>query len=72
MFSHKKVESRNTFRQRRHSDPEDATGLVLEEHRHHLLAEAKSEILKQECKVDFLVFVNFKDKLIPIVWKWIT
>ena len=27
--------------------------LVLEEERDHLLAEAKSEILKQECKVDF-------------------
>ena len=48
--------------------------LGLEEQRDPLLAEATSEILKQKCKVDFfltLAFVNVKDKLIPIVWKWI-
>ena len=33
---------------------EEAARIVLEEHRDHLLAEAKSEILKQECKVDTL------------------
>ena len=36
------------------SDPEDAAKLVLEEQRDHLLAEARSEILKQKCKVDTL------------------
>ena len=69
VLTQKKVESRDTFRQRRHflrtvnqfkkktkpffrfSDPEEATRLVLEEQRDHLLEEAKSEILKQECKV---------------------
>ena len=38
----------------RFSDPEEAPRLVLEEQRDHLLAEAKSEILEQECKVDLL------------------
>ena len=38
----------------RFSDPEEAARLVLEEQRDYLLAEAKSEILKQECKVDTL------------------
>ena len=38
----------------RFSDPEEAATLVLEEQRDHLLAEAKSEIFKQECKVDSL------------------
>ena len=71
VFTHKKVESRNTFRQRRQflrtstssrknetlfrfSAPEEAARQVLEEQRDHLLAETKSEILKQECKVDTL------------------
>ena len=35
-------------------DPEEAPRLVLEERRNYLLAEAKSETLKQECKVDTL------------------
>ena len=34
------------------SDPEEAARFVLEEQRDNQLAEAKSEILKQECKVD--------------------
>ena len=38
----------------RFSDPEEAARLVLEEQRSHLLAEARSEIFKQECKVDTL------------------
>ena len=38
----------------RFSDLEEAARLVLEEQRDHLLAEAKYEILKQECKVDTL------------------
>ena len=38
----------------RFSDPEEAARTVLEEHRDHPLAETKSEILKQECKVDTL------------------
>ena len=38
----------------RFSDPEEAARTVLEEQRDHLLAEAKPEILKQECKVDTL------------------
>ena len=38
----------------RFSDPEEAARTVLEEPRDHLLAEAKPEILKQECKVDTL------------------
>ena len=36
----------------RFSDPEEAARSVLEERRDHILAEATSEILKQECKVD--------------------
>ena len=42
----------------RFSDPEEAARTVLEEQRNHLLAEAKSEILKQECKVDTLHTCN--------------
>ena len=38
----------------RFSDPEAAARLVLEERQDHLLAEAKSEILMQECIVDAL------------------
>ena len=38
----------------RFSDPEEASRLVLEEPRDHLLTVAKSEILKQECRVDTL------------------
>ena len=38
----------------RFSDPEEAARTVLEEQRDHLLAEGKSEILKQECKIDSL------------------
>ena len=38
----------------RFSDPEEPARFVLEEQRDHLIAEAKSEILKQECKVDTL------------------
>ena len=38
----------------RFSDLEDAARFALEEQRHHLLAETKSEILKQECTVDLL------------------
>ena len=38
----------------RFCNPEEASRFVLEEQRDHLLAEAKSEILKQECKVDAL------------------
>ena len=38
----------------RFTDPEDAARTVLEEQRDHLIAEAKSEILKQECKFDTL------------------
>ena len=34
------------------SDPEEAARTVLEEQRDHLLAEAKSEILTQECAID--------------------
>ena len=71
MFSHKRwyqpVQGKDETLFR-FSDPEEAARLVLEEQRDHLLAEAESEILKQECEV---AFVNFKDKLIPIVWKCI-
>ena len=49
----------------RFSDPEEAARTVLEEQRDHQLAEAKSETLKQDCRVDTL------NKLIPIVWNWI-
>ena len=38
-----------------------------------MLAEAKSEIMRQECKVDSLntcAFVNFNDKLILSGWDW--
>ena len=38
----------------RFSDPGEAARTVVEEQRDHLLAEVKSEILKQECKVDTL------------------
>ena len=38
----------------RFSDPEEAVRLVLEEQRDHQLAEAKSEILNPECKIDSL------------------
>ena len=71
VFTQKKVESRNTFRQRsissgrqpvqgkgetffRFSGQEEAARTALEGQRDHLLADAKSEILKQECKVDTL------------------
>ena len=38
----------------RFSHPENSAKSLLEDHRDHMLAEAKSEILKQECKVDSL------------------
>ena len=38
----------------RFSHPESSAKSLLEGHRDHMLAEAKSEILKQECKVDSL------------------
>ena len=38
----------------RFSDPKEAARSVLEEQRDHLLTEAKSETLEQECKVDTL------------------
>ena len=50
---------------------EAAARLVLEERQDHLLAEAKSEILMQECIVDALNTREFQRQLIPIVWKWI-
>ena len=34
------------------SHPENSVQSLLEGHRDHMLAEAKSEILKQECKVE--------------------
>ena len=36
------------------SESENAARLALEEQRHHQFAEAKSEVLKQECRADFL------------------
>ena len=38
----------------RFSNPETFVKSILESHRDHMLAEAKSEIMKQECKVDSL------------------
>ena len=38
----------------RFSNPETSVKSILEGHREHMLAEAKSEIMKQECKVDSL------------------
>ena len=38
----------------RFSGPEEAARSVFEEQRDHPLAEAKSEVLKEECKVDSL------------------
>ena len=38
----------------RFSDPGEAARLVLEEQRDNLIAKAKLEILKEECKVDTL------------------
>ena len=37
-----------------HTESENVARLALEELRDHLLAEAKSEVLKQECRTDFL------------------
>ena len=55
VFSHKRKSSHNQFKENfTSSDPEEAARSVLEEQRDHLLAEAKSEILKQECEVDLL------------------
>ena len=70
VFSHKRRSSQETDREGissghppvegkdetlfRFSVPEEAARLVFEEQRDHPLAEAKSEILKQECKVDTL------------------
>ena len=36
------------------SESENAARLALEEQRDHLLAEAKSEVFRQECRADFL------------------
>ena len=67
----KQVESRHVFRQKiflrkstglgnneplfRFSHPENSVKSLLEGLRDHMLAEAKSEILKQECEVDSLI-----------------
>ena len=57
VLTQKKVESNKPVQGKgetffRFSDQEEAARLVLEQQRDHLLAEANSEILKQECKVD--------------------
>ena len=68
VLTQKRVESRHTFREGissghqtvqgkgetlfRFSDREEAARTTLDDQRDRLLAEAKSEILKQECKVD--------------------
>ena len=67
LFSHKRKSSPDTFSDRegvssghqgegetffRFYDPEEAARTVPEAQRDHLLAEAKSKILKQDCKVD--------------------
>ena len=54
----------------RFSDPDEAARTALEELRDHLLADAKSETFwNKNVKLILLTlaFVNFKDKLIPIV-----
>ena len=55
----------------RFSCPEETVSVALEQQRDHQLAEAKSEILKQECKVDTVDTCirefQFNDKLIPNV-----
>ena len=53
----------------RFSDPEEPARLVLDEQRDHLLAEAKSEILTEACKVDTLN-TCIREFLIPNVGKW--
>ena len=55
----------------RFSDAEEAAGVALEEQRDNLLAEAKSEILKQECKVDTLntCFRQFQRQTRSNRWK---
>ena len=71
-FFRTSTSSRKRYTSFRFSDPEEASKLVLEEQRDHLLAEAKSEILKQECKVDTLntgIREFQKTSFIPIVWK---
>ena len=57
----------------RFSGSENGARLALEEQRDHLLAEAKSEVLKQECRADFLdcSFRELNYKFIPIVWRLI-
>ena len=66
-FPHVQGKDESLFR---FSDPEEAARLVLEEQRDYLLAEAKSEILKQECKVDTLNLGihEFQRQAHSIVW----
>ena len=38
----------------RFSNPQTSVKSILEDHRDHMLVEVRSEIMKQECKVDSL------------------
>ena len=57
----------------RESNPQTSVKSILEDHRDHTLAEVRSEIMKQACKVVSLLtlaLVNFNDKLILSGWNW--
>ena len=53
------------------SEWENAARLALEEQRDHLLAEAKSEVLKQECRTDVIgcCICELQRQIHSIVWK---
>ena len=70
-LAHRAVQRENESRSRL-SESENDTRSILEEQRHHLLSEPRSEVLKQEYRADFLdcsIRENFKDKFIPVVWR---
>ena len=56
----------------RFSNSETSVNSILEGHRDRMLAEAKYEIMKQECKVDPLNTCtrDLNDKLILSGWNW--
>ena len=56
----------------RFSNPVISAKIILEGHRDHMLAEPKSELMKQECKVDSLntCIREHQQQALLSGWKW--
>ena len=70
-LAHRAVQGENEALSRL-SESENDTRSILEEQRDHLLSEARSEVLKQECRADFLecsIRELQRHKFFPVVWR---